>query len=369
MRDHRSERWDWQTALQFKLDWLASFVAVAEGGSFSTAGASLYRSQSRISEHVADLERALGVKVFDRSVRPVGLTPEGRALLPGCKEILKIVASISQVGAWAKDDLGGEVRIGLYPSAAIFLFPILVKLVAAAHPGIRLRLWEGSTISIEEALLDGEIDIGVRALLPPPETPRLRHHLLWREPLVAVVPADDPLARRTRVALPDLVGRPLVMIGDAFGRGGSHFEAYQAFDQAGLVPDVAYQTSEPQTLVSLVANGLGTGITNALAMQVSNLSGVAAVPIAGAGCQRETAVWWRGARPNSPAAEVVLDLAKEAAKQAAQRAAEQAADQASAGFGQWVVDEVAEGGGPADPGNPGDAADPGRSVGAAGSVA
>ncbi|HLI00845.1 MAG TPA: LysR family transcriptional regulator [Acidimicrobiales bacterium] len=369
MRDHRSERWDWQTALQFKLDWLASFVAVAEGGSFSTAGASLYRSQSRISEHVADLERALGVKVFDRSVRPVGLTPEGRALLPGCKEILKIVASISQVGAWAKDDLGGEVRIGLYPSAAIFLFPILVKLVAAAHPGIRLRLWEGSTISIEEALLDGEIDIGVRALLPPPETPRLRHHLLWREPLVAVVPADDPLARRTRVALPDLVGRPLVMIGDAFGRGGSHFEAYQAFDRAGLVPDVAYQTSEPQTLVSLVANGLGTGITNALAMQVSNLSGVAAVPIAGAGCQRETAVWWRGARPNSPAAEVVLDLAKEAAKQAAQRAAEQAADQASAGFGQWVVDEVAEGGGPADPGNPGDAADPGRSVGAAGSVA
>jgi DNA-binding transcriptional LysR family regulator len=300
---------DWQEAFQYKIDWFTTFVAVAEDGGFSAAAATLHRSQSRISVHVAELERALDVKLFDRSVHPVVLTPEGRGLLGPAKNLLSTLSSLGDFRRGGGALPPSEVRLGLYPSAASFLFPPLSHRLCLSNPALRLVLWEAPTVALEEGLLEGNIDLAIRAVDPPPETSRLSHKLIWREPLVAVVHEDSSLTQP--MSLRDLAREPLILIGDAFGRGGSRFEANRAFEVAHLAPAVAYQTSEPQTLVALVRHGLGTGLTNALAMHVSNLDGVRLLPVLDNTIDREVAIFWRTDQFDSPARRLVFETISE----------------------------------------------------------
>ena len=73
---------DLTAAYGFRMDWIVSFVAVARHGGFSAAAKATFRSQSRISEHIAELEKALGVQLFDRTTtRPDLLLPERRGAL------------------------------------------------------------------------------------------------------------------------------------------------------------------------------------------------------------------------------------------------------------------------------------------------
>jgi DNA-binding transcriptional LysR family regulator len=105
---------DLTAAYGYRLDWIVSFVAVARHGGFSAAAKASFRAQSRISMHIAELEKAIGVQLFDRMVHPTVLTPEGRALLPHAEEVLNhlvvcLANSLSAGGAQA-GSCGGAVR-------------------------------------------------------------------------------------------------------------------------------------------------------------------------------------------------------------------------------------------------------------------
>lgn len=296
---------------RYRLDWITSFVAVAQYGGFSAAAAALYRSQPRISIQVAELERALGVKLFDRSMHPAVLTPEGRIVLPHAEAVLRHVQALCNDASPADGAVHGEVRLAIYPSASAFLLPHLYARLRVVHPQIRVVLREGPTIALDELLLSGEADLAVRPVLPSVTGNRLAHSILWREPLVAVVAARDPLAAEAFVQLDELAGMQLITIGADEDHTSSQFETNQAFAQAGLSPQVVFRSNQPQTLIALVRRGLGTGVTNCLAMTTSNLDGVRLVPIADAHCQRETALWWRADQPLSPATAAVHALVAE----------------------------------------------------------
>jgi DNA-binding transcriptional LysR family regulator len=292
---------------QYRLEWVGSFVAVAEHGGFSAAAQASYRSQSRVSAHVARLEAALGARLFDRSAHPAALTPEGRAVLPHARAMLDHLGAARAVAA-AVQGLTGEVRFGSYPSAAAYLYPRLVARLRERHPGVRVRLREGSTVELAEALARGDADLVVRPVLPEPAARALESRLLWTEPLVAVVADDDPLAGRAAVGLAELARRPLVTVGDGeAGEPRPRFESDLAFARAGVEPRVACQTNQPQTLVSLVRHGVGVGVTNRLAMTTSNLAGVRLVPLAGDVPGRRVAVWWRTGQAGSPVLDAVRD--------------------------------------------------------------
>ena len=141
---------DLTAAYGFRMDWIVSFVAVARHGGFSAAAKATFRSQSRISEHLAELEKAVGVQLF-----PARLTPEGRALVPHAEEILNRLNDLASAG--------GEVRFGTYPSAAAWLFPQVVRRLPAE---IRLHLVEGPSIDLEGALGRGDVDLAIRPVHP-----------------------------------------------------------------------------------------------------------------------------------------------------------------------------------------------------------
>lgn len=293
---------------RFRLDWIASFVAVAQYGGFSAAAGALFRSQPRVSIHVAELERALGVKLFDRSVHPAVLTPEGRAVLPHAQAVLAHLQALSDRTSATDGSVHGEVRLAIYPSASVFLVPELLVRLSVSHPHVKLALREGPTRALSEMLVGGEADLAIRPVLPPAGPERLGYTVLWSEPLVAVVAADHPIAVEPFVELGELAGMHLITIGEEEERTSSQFETNLAFDQAELHPRVVFRTNQPQTLVALVRRGLGTGVTNSLAMTTSRLDGVRLVPIADAHCQREVALWWRADETRSPATTAVHDL-------------------------------------------------------------
>jgi DNA-binding transcriptional LysR family regulator len=107
------------------------------------------------------------------------------------------------------------------------------------------------------------------------------------------------------ISLAELADLPLISIGEV--SGPRQFESHLAFASAGLNPLNVFQTNQPQTLLSLVKHGLGTGVTNALAVATANLDGVRLVPIRDAGVERSVAVFLHRKRPRSPALEKVVD--------------------------------------------------------------
>jgi DNA-binding transcriptional LysR family regulator len=291
---------DFRSIGNYHIEWIVAFVAVAQYGGFSAAAKELYRSQPRVSNHVAALEQELGIRLFDRSTHPAALTPEGRALLPHAQHILQRLTVLSELGA-GRGAVRGEVRIGTYPSAAAYLFPLVVARLRRTHPDVHLVLREGPSVALGSALTDADVELAVRPVMPLLSDSRLASRVLWREPLVAVVAGAHRLAGAPYLRLSQVARFPLVTIGESADGVGRQFEANLAFAQAGLAPAIAFQTNQPQTLVSMVRHGLGVGVTNALAMTTANTEGVVLVPLSDALCERQVALWWRADQSGSAA--------------------------------------------------------------------
>jgi DNA-binding transcriptional LysR family regulator len=298
---------DFRRIYHYRIDWIISFVAVAHHGGFSAAAKALYRSQPRVSSHVADLEQELGTLLLDRTVHPARLTPEGRALLPHAEEILQRLNVLADLADRGGEAVHGEVLLGVYPSAAAYLFPQAVRCLQQTHPHVRLLLREGPSVALSSALADGDIDLAIRPVLPLVNDDRVASSVLWKEPLVAVFRRDHPLAHASSLRLHQVASLSLVTIGESRDGHARQFETNLAFANAGLSPTIAVQTNQPQTLVSLVRHGLGVGVTNSLAMTTANIDGVALVPLVDAYCERVVALWWRTDQVRSPAVDAVRD--------------------------------------------------------------
>lgn len=286
--------------------WLETFVAVVDCGGFSAAAESVHRSQSRVSAYVAALEHALGVTLFDRRHRPVVLTDAGEAYLPHAREVLAAldrgVVEVESVTGITR----GSIALGSYPSASAAFLPDLLASFSADHPQVQVHLVEQATVDLADSLNSGQLDLALRALAPVQNTAGLACRTLWREPLVAVFPHDHPLAELPEpLDVNALVGHPLVTIGQL--GTDIEYETHNMFRSAVCAPRIAWQTDQPQTLANFVRAGLGVGITNGLAMRVSDTTGLQIARVGDIEHGRTVGVFWDPGRYMARAARVLLD--------------------------------------------------------------
>lgn len=292
----------------YRLEWLTSFLAVVDFGGFAAAADNTFRSQPRISTHVAELEKQLGAVLFDRRERPVRLTDAGIAFLEHARRVLNALdAGASSVQA-VLGLLRGRVRLGWYPSAGAAFGPSLLREFSALYPGVAVTLLEAATAELAVALHEGDADIAIRPLLPQPKEPSIQHHPLWEEPLVAVVPEGHPLADSDYLAVFELAKYPIVTIGGNSLENDNQHEIHRAFVAAGVTPTIAFRTNEPQTLVGLAREGLGIGLTNLLAATISDTTGTRIIPLRDSGNRRHVGVFWDSSRPMQPASRALIDL-------------------------------------------------------------
>jgi DNA-binding transcriptional LysR family regulator len=189
---------------------LRYFCAVADHGTFSEAGRKLRISQSAISEQIADLEREIGGPLLNRNSGRTRLTPQGKLFLAEARKTL--IAADRTIEITQRSLLGkvGSLGIGFFLWGAGGFFARIIRDFRKLHPGIKLSLYEMRTPEQMEALTSGKIDVAFSRPLEPPFDQTLRAELLYRDPVVVVLPRDHPLATK-RIAIANLIAERFVL--------------------------------------------------------------------------------------------------------------------------------------------------------------
>jgi len=232
------------------------FLAVAEELHFGRAAVRLHMTQPPVTQAIAQLERTLGVLLFDRTRRRVALTPAGAALLPEVRELLARAQALPARARAAAAGEVGRVRLAFVSTIGFERLPAWVRDFRAASPQVALELVEATGDVQLDALASGEIDAGLMLHSPGFEPPGLQHLSVAREPLVLAVPAQHALARPGKIALAQVLAEPLVI----FPRRivpSLHDAIFALYHAAGRTPQVAQEAIQMQTIVNLVWGGLG----------------------------------------------------------------------------------------------------------------
>jgi DNA-binding transcriptional LysR family regulator len=232
------------------------FVAVAEELHFGRAARSLHMTQPPLTQAIAQLERLLGARLFERTKRSVRLTPAGEALLPQARELLARAQALpAQARAAAAGELG-RLRIAFVSTVGFALLPQWLRAFRARHPQVQMELIEATGDVQMEAFARGEIDAGFMLHSPEFAPPELSHLGVAREPLVLALPEAHPLARSPRLSLAAVLDEPLVI----FPRRivpSLHDAIFGMYHASGRAPRIAQEAIQMQTIVNLVSAGLG----------------------------------------------------------------------------------------------------------------
>jgi LysR family hydrogen peroxide-inducible transcriptional activator len=237
---------------------LRYFAAVVEFRHFGRAAEACNVSQPTLSGQIRKLEDELGVTLLERTNKRVDVTPVGRQILEHTRRVLSEAGQIKSVARAARDPLIGALRLGVIPTLAPYLLPLILEPLRISYPGLAIELWEDQTRHLVEGLRSHRLDAALVA--SPLGSPEFAETALFAEPLVAVLPPHHSLAKNETVDESALAGDLLVM---ADGHCLVNHSLAACGAKAGL--QSAMQAATLETLVNLVAAGYGTTLIPALA--------------------------------------------------------------------------------------------------------
>lgn len=286
--------------MNIELRHLRYFIAVAEELHFGRAAARLNISQPPLSQQIQLLEQQIGARLLARTNRSVSLTAAGKQFLADSRQILSMVdeAAARAERLWLGE--AGELRIG-FTSSAPFISAVSTTLSSFRrhYPDVHLQTREMNTREQIAPLNDGALDLGLMRNTPLPDT--LARQAILREPLLAMIPQDHPLAVRASVSLAELAAEPFVFFDPQVGTG-LYDDILGLMRRYGLAPVVTQAVGEAMTIIGLVAAGLGVSILPASFKRVQ-LAEMRWVPIAEADAVSEMWLVWSKHREQSQAAE------------------------------------------------------------------
>jgi DNA-binding transcriptional LysR family regulator len=232
------------------------FIAVAEELHFGRAALRLHMTQPPLTQAIAGLERALGVRLFDRTKRSVHLTAAGHALLPEARELLARALALPAHARAAAHGESGRLRLAFVSTVGFGLLPQWVLAFRSMYPRIELELIESTGDVQLQGLERGDIDAGFMLHSPGFAPSGLRHLRIVREPLVLALPEQQELANSRSLSLGRVLDQQLVI----FPRRilpSIHDAILGMYHAAGRTPRIAQEAIQMQTIVNLVSAGLG----------------------------------------------------------------------------------------------------------------
>ncbi|HBO2524714.1 LysR substrate-binding domain-containing protein [Pseudomonas aeruginosa] len=285
---------------------LRYFIAVAEELHFGRAAERLGISQPPLSQQIQALEEEIGARLFERTNRRVELTDAGRLFLDESRQVLAQVDKAVLLARRAHLGELGELKIGFTSSAPFTsTIPSSIHAFRKAYPDVHLDLQEMSSRQVLKALLEESLQVGV---IRPLALPDAVHWVeLFREPLVAVLRADHPLAAGSEdgLAIATLAEEPFVFFPRSYGTG-LYDQVIALTRQAGFSPRIAQEASEAMTIIGLVSAGLGVSILPA-SFRRTRVDGVVYRTLSDP--EATTAVWLvRRQNEGSPLALSFIDL-------------------------------------------------------------
>lgn len=256
---------------------LKQFVVLAEELSFRAASERLFMAQPPLSVAIRKLEEEIGTRLFVRSSRGVRLTPAGQGALESARRCLEAAADVT---VNARASVAGEVgtlRIGFSGSVTLRLLPRLVGAFSQRYPKVRLELREGTNLELLSLVEARTLDLGF-VRVPTTRPPDVLFHLIESDVFCVALPPGHPLAEQAALSLHDLDGEPFIGYTPS-PVGGLHAAASLLLQRAGVAPRVTQEAVQVQTVIGLVASGLGLALVPAANTPLQSSAGALFRPL------------------------------------------------------------------------------------------
>lgn len=273
------------------------FLAVAEELHFARAAERLHIEQSPLSRAIKELESDLGVQLFERTTRNTRLTWAGQVFL---EDVRRVLAALDQARVnvrAAANGYHGTLRIAVSDGIVSSRLAALLAQCRAEEPEVETRLFQtpfaqqvkGLRSDLYDAGFAQSNEVGDGILVEP----------VWRDPLVAAVPARHPLLVHRRIPLEDILRYPLVLC-DPEACEGCARQIEHVLRTVDAEPIVADHVRSHEMLITLVAAGFGIGLISATHIEDFRHSEVVVRPLAGHAVMLMTYLLHPDGEPSEP---------------------------------------------------------------------
>lgn len=260
------------------------FLILARELHFGRAAELCFITQPALSQQIARLEEAVGVPLFVRDARGVALTEAGKVFRDGVQRVFELIDQTTRGAREAGHFQDLRLAVGLKEYANVALLPRALGRLQSLYPGIRLDRREIGGPAQYEALLRGEIDVGVAVMfddpapgLPPGGAIATRRLMASRWRLL--VPHDHPLAASDAVDLAVLARQPVIIF--ARDINPAVYDAIRlACRQAGAELDIVYETTQVQAGVQMARAGMGCMLGTGYVLG-AEVEGMRLIPVTG----------------------------------------------------------------------------------------
>ena len=269
---------------------LECLVAVADKLNFRQAAEVCYITQPALSAQIQQLERMLGLRLFERDRRHVLPTAAGTAMARKARAILTDIRDLAESATSFKAPLTGTLRLGVIPTAAPYILPRALAETHRRYPRLRLLLREGQTAQLLDQLNEGSLDLLLLAL--EANLGDLETLALHRDPFVLAVPPGHRLAHRKRVSEKDLQSEEVLLLDDGHCLRD---QALSLCNRAGASELGDFRASSLTTLVQMVAGGVGVTLLPEMSLraEAGPERRLALVPFSRNGPVRTIGLAWR----------------------------------------------------------------------------
>ncbi|GAA4067171.1 MULTISPECIES: LysR family transcriptional regulator [Actinomadura] len=288
-------------------------LAVAREGSFTAAGERMRLAQSSLSRTVAEVERRVGITLFERTTRRVLLTPAGREFADVAERVVgEFDRGVNHFTGFLAGTRG-LVRVATLPSLAATLLPPIVSRFRRDHPDVRIQIEDGLLGQVLDRVRTGRADLAVTVLTEPPDA--LAFHQIAADRFYCVFPrghrfggTDEPLAWH------ELGGEAFI----AFDRVSSvRAFADRALRDAGVRLGPVTEARNIAAVAGLAAAGLGVSAVPGLVLPLIEFARLDRRRLTGPALTRPIGVLFDPRRPQAPAVRRFLDLLETAAEDGA----------------------------------------------------
>jgi len=232
------------------------------GLNISAAAKVLHTAQPGISNQIKQLEIELNVQIFERNgKRLIGMTQSGRAVLATAERVLRELENLKQIGYEYTHDAHGSLSIATTHTQARYALPTVIKKFTEAYPHIRLHIHQGNPSQIAQLAASGVADIAIAT-----EGMELYEDLVilpcyqWNHCVVA--PPGLPILREDPLTLEKIAEYPIVTYDLSFA---GRIKINDAFERAGLRPNVVLSAIDADVIKTYVEIGLGIGLMASMA--------------------------------------------------------------------------------------------------------
>ena len=189
---------------------LEYIIAVDNHRHFAKAAAECHVTQPTLSMQIQKLEDQLGIKIFDRSKQPVVPTELGEKIITQARMVVLESRKIRELVEEEKEEVAGELRLGVIPTLAPYLVPRFVAAFLEKYPKVRLHIEEQVTETVLESLKHGKLDVGI--IVTPAEDAAIFEKPLFYEPFQAYVSPRSALFKKEEIMPEDIALRDVWLL-------------------------------------------------------------------------------------------------------------------------------------------------------------